>query len=313
MKIQQHNGRTVVVNGEEFLYCSGTNYLHLAYEATFQKLIIEGFQRFGAGYGSSPKSSPELEIHEQVSNYLANFYGAEAAILFSSGYLSSQTVIKHTVNKGLGIQYNSFSHPSLKLDHNRSVPAVFASDSFDPIQLNQLSISTISNYEYAIIDASHSFGIDDDFVREVLQQPNTIVCGSLNKALSIPAGIVLCSAKCKNELQASSAFVTSSAVNPAYCFALLKAFETGLIAQQQEQLNELMIEIEPKETFIIKPPYPILRLTENGNRIYEKMLDENVIIWRNEYPKGSGDLCNRIVLHAGLTINDVTKLLTLLT
>lgn len=312
MKIEKHLGRKVLIQGNEYLYCSGTNYLNLAYNKQFQQLVAEGMKRYGAGYGSSPTSLPGLKIYDQLASFFTHYYQCEAVCFFSSGFLASRSVVEYFIENGESINYLSFSHPSLKLNHQKNNHSMLAADIVDPIHLREFTTNQMETEQKVIVDASHAFGVHDDQVRELLRMNKVVVCGSLNKALSIPAGIVLCSASVAKELKERHSYTTSSALHPAFCYALLKAFENGLIAEQQEKLNSLLVQIPQSDEYHLLPPYPILKLTDAGKSLYQLFLEHNILIWRNEYPKLSGDFVNRIIIHAGLKRKDIERFLSFL-
>lgn len=310
--MKEHSGRFVNLNGYAYLYCSGTNYLNLAYEEPFKMYAQKGMQKYGVGYGSSPNSKPQLAVFDQLAIAIAEFYQAEAACLFSSGFLACQAIIQSKIDDGYCINYHANTHPALRIKHSREGKAIFAGDLINPIQLHELSNRVFQNEHGSIIDASHGFGIHDEKICEILQMENTIVCGSLNKAFSIPAGVVLCTNETKEKLSRQPAYATSSAPNPALCYALHKAFTSGLIIEQQERLHSLLIQIPESEHYKFLPPYPILKLADAGNALYNLFYKENIVIWRNKYPKASGDYYNRIILHAGLQESDLELMLSLL-
>lgn len=115
-------GRTVITeNGDEYLWFSGTDYLGMGHDEIFRSYLLEGFQHYGAHFGSSRNNSLKLEIFEETENHLANWVGSESALLVSSGMWAGQLVMKkieHVITessqaKSIQYHYAPKVHPAL--------------------------------------------------------------------------------------------------------------------------------------------------------------------------------------------------------
>ena len=87
-------GRTVQIAGEPWLYFSGTGYLGAGWNPDLQRLVLEGMQQYGLHFGGSRLSNIRLDIFEETETFLANYTGAEKALLLSSGTLAGQLAIR---------------------------------------------------------------------------------------------------------------------------------------------------------------------------------------------------------------------------
>jgi 8-amino-7-oxononanoate synthase len=105
-------GRTIQVEGEEYLYCSGTSYLGMAKNEAFTALLQQGMARYGTNYSSSRISNLQLQVYEEVESYLAKFTGAQAAVTLSSGFLTGQMVV-HLLDNKTSFMYAPRTHPAV--------------------------------------------------------------------------------------------------------------------------------------------------------------------------------------------------------
>ena len=105
-------GRTLVVDGEEYLFFSGTSYLGIPGSEEFRACLQEGLSRYGTNYSSSRNSNVQLRVFEEAESYMATYTGAEAAFTMSSGYLAGQALVQTLRDSGHFI-YAPNTHPAL--------------------------------------------------------------------------------------------------------------------------------------------------------------------------------------------------------
>lgn len=68
---------------------SSNDYLGLANEPRLKEAAIKAVEKFGAGAGASRLICGSLAPHHELEEALANFKGTEAALSFSSGYITA--------------------------------------------------------------------------------------------------------------------------------------------------------------------------------------------------------------------------------
>ena len=110
-------GRSIQIEGKEWLYFSGTSYLGISQNKAFQNWVIEGLQKYGTHYGGSRLSNWQLGLFEQVETQLAALSGSEAALVVSSGTLAGQLVSKYFSTIGKNI-FTPNTHPALWISPN---------------------------------------------------------------------------------------------------------------------------------------------------------------------------------------------------
>jgi len=77
------------VDGRTLLNFSSNDYLGLANDPVLKEAAMKGIERYGAGSGASRLVCGSLAPHHELEQAIAAFKGAEAALAFSSGYVSA--------------------------------------------------------------------------------------------------------------------------------------------------------------------------------------------------------------------------------
>src|SRR2546428_10314458 len=77
------------VDGRTLLNFSSNDYLGLANDPVLKEAAIKGIERYGAGSGASRLVCGSLAPHHELEQALAAFKGAEAALVFSTGYAAA--------------------------------------------------------------------------------------------------------------------------------------------------------------------------------------------------------------------------------
>lgn len=90
---------TVKIDGKKYLSFCSNNYLGLAGNEEVKKSIKEGLDKYGVGSGSTRLLSGTLDVQLEFEKELADFFGYDDAITFSSGYLANVGVIRMLVDK----------------------------------------------------------------------------------------------------------------------------------------------------------------------------------------------------------------------
>src|SRR2546428_11812628 len=79
----------VLLDGRRVILLASNNYLGLANDPRVVEAAAEAARRWGAGAGAARLISGGMRPHDDLEERLAAFEGAEAALLFSSGYLAN--------------------------------------------------------------------------------------------------------------------------------------------------------------------------------------------------------------------------------
>lgn len=213
---------------------SGNDYMGLATRPELVLAAIEAGQRYGAGATGSRLLSGNTPLHEAFEERIARDKGAEAALIFSSGYQANAACVAALLDRPtLGAEPLVFSdrlnhasmhlgcalaearqiryrhldmaHLSELLDKHKDDPrpkfilseTVFGMDGdlADPAALQTLALE---HGAILYLDEAHAtgvFGPRGYGLTEALDlAPATVVMGTLSKAIGVSGGYVACSA-----------------------------------------------------------------------------------------------------------------------
>jgi 8-amino-7-oxononanoate synthase len=103
----------VVVDGRRAILLCSNNYLGLAGDPAVVAAAREATTRYGAGSGSSRLISGTLRLHCDLEERIAEWKGAERALVFGSGYHANLGVIQALVGRGDVVLSDELNHASL--------------------------------------------------------------------------------------------------------------------------------------------------------------------------------------------------------
>ncbi|HEX6960584.1 MAG TPA: aminotransferase class I/II-fold pyridoxal phosphate-dependent enzyme, partial [Lacipirellula sp.] len=106
------NDRTVIGGREYVNFCS-YNYLGMSGDPTVVRATREAVAKYGTSVSASRLVSGEKPLHRQLEQGIAEFIGAEDAILFVGGHSTNETVIGHLFGAGDLIVHDALSHNSI--------------------------------------------------------------------------------------------------------------------------------------------------------------------------------------------------------
>jgi glycine C-acetyltransferase/8-amino-7-oxononanoate synthase len=106
-------GPRVILGGTEVLLLCSNNYLGLADHPRVRQAAAEAADRFGAGSGASRLISGDMTLHGRLEERLAEFHGAESALLFGSGYLANLGIVSALAREGEVVFSDELNHASI--------------------------------------------------------------------------------------------------------------------------------------------------------------------------------------------------------
>ncbi|MHB1566393.1 MAG: aminotransferase class I/II-fold pyridoxal phosphate-dependent enzyme [Acidiferrobacter sp.] len=86
-------GRMVTVRGTPLLAFISNDYLGLAADPRLSTALIEATRRYGVGSGGSHLLGGHTAAHHELEVVLAEWVGAERALIFSSGYMANLALL----------------------------------------------------------------------------------------------------------------------------------------------------------------------------------------------------------------------------
>jgi glycine C-acetyltransferase len=256
-------GARVLVNGREMGMYASYSYLGLVGHPRINAAAKEAIDRFGTGTHGVRSLAGTLTIHRELEEKIADFKGADAAITFSSGYVTNLTVISTMVGRGDYVISDKLNHASivdgclmsgarfLRFRHNDMesleqrlqqtssdveaaklviADSVFSMDG-DIIDFPKVVGLCRKYHAWLMIDEAHSLGVlgkTGRGIEEHFDMPGTIdiKMGTLSKTIPSVGGYVAGQRDLIEYLRhASRAYIFSAALPPAQAAAAKAAFD----------------------------------------------------------------------------------------
>jgi glycine C-acetyltransferase/8-amino-7-oxononanoate synthase len=263
----------VRVNGADYVCFCSNNYLGLAHHPELIEAAKAAADEYGTGSGASRLVSGTMTIHRELEDAVARFKGAEAAIVFPTGYMANAGTIPALVGKADTIFCDRLNHASIfdgcrlsgatlrvyphkdaaKLDEllarvreGRALAVtdtVFSMDG-DLAPLPELIDVCERRGAMLMIDEAHATGVlgangrgaAEHFAIEPGRIP--IVMGTLSKAAGSLGGYVAGSRDLIDLLlNKARSFIYTTALPPAVCGASMAALR--IIEQEPERREAL--------------------------------------------------------------------------
>jgi 8-amino-7-oxononanoate synthase len=103
----------IKLGDREFINFSSNDYLGLAAHPALCQAAQEAVERFGTGSGASRLICGSLQPHHELEALLANWQGAEAALVFSTGFAAAQGVVTSLFGRGDVVILDKKAHASM--------------------------------------------------------------------------------------------------------------------------------------------------------------------------------------------------------
>jgi len=100
LPIAENHGTEVTIAGKRLIMAGSNNYLGLTKHPKVMAAAEDALRRFGTSNNGSRFLNGTLELHVELERRLAKFMGKEAAIVFSTGYLTNLGSISALADKG---------------------------------------------------------------------------------------------------------------------------------------------------------------------------------------------------------------------
>ncbi len=111
--LETPQGAWLTIEGKKVLNLCSNNYLGLANDERLKKEAVKAIEEWGVGPGAVRTIAGTLSLHEETEKELAEFKGAQAAVLIQSGFNANQAVIPSIVGKQDLIFSDELNHASI--------------------------------------------------------------------------------------------------------------------------------------------------------------------------------------------------------
>lgn len=91
--IEENEGPVVQIEGRKIVMAGSNNYLGLTAHPLIKEAAIKAVEKYGTGCSGSRFLTGTLDLHIELESKLAEFFGTEAVLLFSTGYQTAQGII----------------------------------------------------------------------------------------------------------------------------------------------------------------------------------------------------------------------------
>ncbi|HEX8992722.1 MAG TPA: aminotransferase class I/II-fold pyridoxal phosphate-dependent enzyme [Anaerolineales bacterium] len=266
-------GAQVVVGGRLMGMYASYSYLGLIGHPRINEAAKRAVDKFGTGTHGVRTLAGSLTLHEELEETIARFKHAEAAVTYTSGYVTNLTVISTLMGRGDYVLSDKLNHASIvdgclmsgaefrRFKHNdmedlerrlQQVPedasclviadAVFSMDG-DVIDLPR-TVELCRKYgAYLMLDEAHSVGVLGKTGRGIeehfgMEDVVDIKMGTLSKTIPSVGGYVAGKKDLINYLRHTSrAYIFSAALPPAQAAAANEAFK--VIEEEPWRIDKL--------------------------------------------------------------------------
>ena len=102
-----------MVDGKRVLMFCSNNYLGLSNHPRIKAAAVGAVETHGAGSGSVRPIAGNMDLHVELENRLARFKGAEASLVYQSGFATNAGLIPQLAGKGDLIVSDELNHGSI--------------------------------------------------------------------------------------------------------------------------------------------------------------------------------------------------------
>ena len=103
----------VEVGGRPMIMLGSNNYLGLAAHPRVKRAAIAAVEKYGAGTTGSRCLNGTLDLHAELERSLARFFGRDAALFYTSGYMANLGVISGLARRGDVVVVDRRAHASI--------------------------------------------------------------------------------------------------------------------------------------------------------------------------------------------------------
>jgi 8-amino-7-oxononanoate synthase len=111
--IAEQHGGTVKVGGQEMIITGSNDYLGLTQDPRLKRAAVAVFDNYGTSCTGSRYLTGTLALHEELERRLAEFFKAEAALTFSTGFLGMLAVLSALTGRQDILYLDRENHASL--------------------------------------------------------------------------------------------------------------------------------------------------------------------------------------------------------
>jgi 8-amino-7-oxononanoate synthase len=262
----------ISMRGREVLSFGSNDYLGLSNHPRVIAAAKAALEKYGAGATASALICGNKTIHDELARALAEFKGAECALIFPSGFHAALAAIGALADDETSILLDKLAHASLidgarlsgarmrAFAHNDVseletllkkesarrcmvvVESLYSMDG-DTAPLAEMLALTENYGTLLLVDEAHATGVFGERGRGLLADDamsgRTVVMGTLSKALGAQGGFICASKRIVDAVVPGRAHMFSTALAPASAAAALEALK---LVDEEPQRRERLAE-----------------------------------------------------------------------
>lgn len=275
--IEENEGPVVQIEGKKMVMAGSNNYLGLTAHPKVKEAAIHAIEKYGTGCSGSRYLTGTLDLHIELEDRMAKFFGKEAVMLYSTGYQTAQGIIPTLVQRGEFVVSDKDNHACivagnlmargstaelLRYKHNdmndlerilnkipKETPKLIVSDGVfstggEIVDLPQLVQLAKTNNARVLIDDAHSVGVIGKGGRGTASEFDLVddvdlTMGTFSKTFASLGGFVAGDAKVIDYLKHhSAALIFSASPTPASVAAAMAALE--ILEAEPERVEKLI-------------------------------------------------------------------------
>ena len=291
--LQQVRRTYVRYQGQTLSYFSGCDYFRLSSHPRIVRAMKDGLSRYGLNVAASRITTGNHELYGRLEKQISKFFGAESALLTSTGYVTnlivaqalsgqfSHALLDERAHAALKDAAQFLNCPVLTFKHRDVAgfgaalarcgkgarPLVLTDGMFS----HDGSVSPLREYlkllprdGLLLVDDAHGAGVlgktgGGAVELEGVSRKCVVQCVTLSKAFGVYGGAILCSGKLRARLVSSPAFVGSTPLPLPLANAALESLavlrkEKSLRVRLNENAN--FVKRGLRKTGLSLPDYP---------------------------------------------------------
>ncbi|HEV2429353.1 MAG TPA: aminotransferase class I/II-fold pyridoxal phosphate-dependent enzyme, partial [Thermoplasmata archaeon] len=111
--LQGPSGPWCEVDGKKVLMFCSNNYLGLSTHPRLKAAAARAVERYGVGSGSVRPIAGTMDVHQELERRLARFKGAEASLVYQSGFATNAGLIPQLAGEGDLVVSDELNHGSI--------------------------------------------------------------------------------------------------------------------------------------------------------------------------------------------------------
>ncbi|MEO6183880.1 MAG: pyridoxal phosphate-dependent aminotransferase family protein [Verrucomicrobiota bacterium] len=303
--LQQIDRTYVRVGKRKLSYFAGCDYFRLASHPKVLRAMEEGLKKFGLNVAASRMTTGNHALYGKLEKSLAQFFGTEAAVLVSNGYVTNLVVAQALAGNFSHVLMDEKAHPSLldaaqffdcpilKFKHRdaEDLSRVISRIGKDakPILLadgmfsNDGSLTPLKSYlkilphnSVLLIDDAHGAGTlgktgKGTIELEHIPRARVIQTITLSKAFGVYGGVILCSRDLREKILSRSGMFGGSTPLPLplanAALAAIQILRTDKTLRKRlvQNVNHMKNELRKAGLKISAPPSPIVAIFPNSD------------------------------------------------